>query len=442
MNQPGGGTAFTDTPRSAILRGLRASSLRYRLVAGIMGLTLVVCLIFVVGIHFAFKGAEQRLFNDHIKKEVDAFMEQYAQHPDIIGLPRQSFSIYTYAGSDKSSLPGFLRTLPADASEVSHNDHVYHVITRRTGGKSFYFLFDDSSFERFENFLTTTVVIIAITLCLSAALFGLSIARLIIGPVTDLAVRVGRLHDPGSEVHTQTPKTFDEIEVLENAFNSYQRRIARFLGREQEFSSDASHELRTPLMAVRSAAENLLNERPLDARVQELTTRIIRSCDQMSSVTEALLLLARESAIPADKLEELDVKEYLREQVELMSPMLKARNMTVQINEKADLRLRVYKVGLHIVIGNILKNAVLHSRSDIVRITLDRKSLEVEDFGRGISASEQRRLFDRHSAGAAWNEEKTGIGLSLAKRFCDEFGWFLELASTPSRGTRVRVDFG
>jgi|GEM_PF-694251 len=431
-----------NVPQQAALRRMWAGSLRYRLVAGIMGLTLVVCLIFVVGIHSAFKGAEQRLFNDHIKKEVDFFMEVYARHPDIIGLPQQSFSIYTYARNDRSSLPAFLRKLPADASEVSHDDHVYHVITRHTAEKSFYFLFDDSSFERFENFLTATVVIIAITLCLAAALFGLSIAKLIIGPVTDLAVRVGRLHDPASEVHTDAPSTFDEIEVLENAFNSYQRRIARFLNREQEFSSDASHELRTPLMAVRSAAENLQTERPADERVQELTTRIIRSCDQMSSVTEALLLLARESHIPADKLEELDVKEYLREQVELMSPMLKARNMSVEIKQKADLRLRVYKVGLHIVIGNILKNAVLHSQSDIIRITLDQNSLEVEDFGRGISAVEQSHLFDRHATGGPWNEEKTGIGLSLAKRFCDEFGWFLDLVSTPSRGTRVRVDFG
>lgn len=407
-----------------------------------MGLTLAVCLIFVVGIDFAFNGAEQRLYDDHIKTDVDSFMEQYALHPDIINLPRRNFSVYTYTRENRQTLPAYLRDLTSDDDEVTVGDRAFHVITRHADDETFYFLFDDSSFEKFENSLIASVVVIAITLCLTAALLGLSIAKLIIGPVTDLAVRVGKLEEPGSEVHTDKSGSFNEIEVLESAFNSYQRRIAKFLKREQEFSSDASHELRTPLMAVRSAAENLRHEKTSDPRVQELTGRIIRSCDQMSSIAEALLLLARDSAIPADKLEDVDLKEYLEEQVDQMAPMLKARNMTVEIIEKTRLRLRVYKVGLHIVIGNILKNAVLHSRSGTIHITLNGNSLEVEDFGCGIPQNEQDSLFNRTVNDASWNGEKTGIGLALAKRFCDEFGWFLDLVSTPGEGTRVRVDFG
>ena len=407
-----------------------------------MGLVMAVCLVFAIGLDFAFNGAEQRLFDDHIKKDVDSYMEQYSMAPEIITLPHKDFQVYIYTRDSKSSLPDYLRNLSSDDDEVTVGNRDYHIISRQTGDKSFYFLFDDSSFEKFENTLGFSILAISLTLCISAALLGLSIAKLIIGPATDLAMRVGRLGQSDLEVDPGRHKTFDEMEVLENAFNSYHARIAKFLKREQEFSADASHELRTPLMAIRGAAENLRHERSAEPRIQELVTRIIRSCDQMSAVTEALLLLAREKNIPADKLEVLNVANYLREQLDLLAPLLNMRNIKVEINEQAPLNLRVYKVALHIVIGNILKNAVQHSRSDVIRITMAENSLEVEDFGHGIPATEQGTLFKRSSQRGSGDGENTGIGLSLAKRFCDEFGWWLNLVSSPGHGTRVRVEFG
>lgn len=417
------------------------NSLRYRLVAGIMSLVLVICIIFAWGLSLAFDGAEQRLFGDHIRMDVDSFMEQYSINPDVINLPRRNFQVYVSDKGDKSDLPDFLSNDPAD-EEITVGTHDYHVITRKAGDRSFYFVFDDSSFESFENSIFASEVVIALTLCLAAILLGLSIAKLIIGPVTSLARRVGTLEEPVVDVHTDKVRTFNEIEVLENAFESYQRRIARFLKREQEFSADASHELRTPLMAVRSAAENLRHERDSDSRVQELTSRIIRSCDQMTSVTEALLLLARETAIPEEKLEVVDVGDYLREQIELLGPMLKARHITVEIDEREPLNLRAYKVGLHIVTGNILKNAVQHSCSDRIRITLSDDALEIEDFGRGIPEEVQAGLFERKTRDASGDEGRNGLGLALAKRFCDELGWDLELDSVPGYGTRIRLEFG
>jgi signal transduction histidine kinase len=418
------------------------NSLRYRLVAGIMGLVLVVCLIFTLGLNFSFEGAEQRLFDDHIKKDVDSFMEMYVRDPGIIDLPRENFRVFVFDKNGKTQLPPYLRGLSPGDNEVKVAGHTYHVITRQKADRTLYFLFDDSSFEKFENFMLASVLVIALTLCLTAALLGLSIAKLIIGPVTSLARRVGGLEEPDAAEPVDKLKTFDEIEVLENAFDSYRKRIAKFLKREQEFSSDASHELRTPLMAIRSAAENISLEQPADPRLQELASRIIRSCDQMSAVTEALLLLARESDIPPEKLEVIDVGDYLKEQIDLLKPILNARKISVEVDENRGLSLRAYRVGLHIVIGNILKNAVLHSQSDVIRISLSDHGLEVEDFGCGIPEDELDALFDRDTGGKIWQDEKTGIGLSLVKRFCDEFDWRLELVSMPSHGTRVRVDFG
>ena len=253
------------------------NSLRYRLVAGIMGLVLVVCLIFILGLNFTFEGAEQRLFDDHIKKDVDSFMEMYVRDPGVIDLPRKNFRVFVFDQNSRSTLPPYLRGLSSGDNEVTVAGHTYHVITRQKADRTLYFLFDDSSFEKFENFMLASVLIIALTLCLTAALLGLSIAKLIIVPVTGLARRVGGLEEPDAAMPVDKMKTFDEIEVLENAFDSYRRRIAKFMKREQEFSSDASHELRTPLMAIRSAAENIRHEQPADLRLQELATRIIRA---------------------------------------------------------------------------------------------------------------------------------------------------------------------
>ena len=86
----------------------------------------------------------------------------------------------------------------------------------------------------------------------------------------------------------------DEILVLAGALEDLVTRIVEFTERERHFTRDASHELRTPLTVIRMALDRLNREPDLSEAAMNTLQRIRNSAEDMESLTEAFLLLARE----------------------------------------------------------------------------------------------------------------------------------------------------
>ncbi|MDR2881873.1 MAG: HAMP domain-containing histidine kinase, partial [Azoarcus sp.] len=58
------------------------------------------------------------------------------------------------------------------------------------------------------------------------------------------------------------------------------------------------------------------------------------------------------------------------------------------------------------------------------------------DTGSGIPASDLPHVFDRSYT---TKEDGNGLGLNLAKRICDRFGWRIDIQSEKGKGTRVTL---
>ena len=87
----------------------------------------------------------------------------------------------------------------------------------------------------------------------------------------------------------------DDIQVLSDAIVNLGERLDAFITREHNFTRDASHELRSPLTVINIAADMLLAEQELPAAAKKSVMRIKRAASDMEELTEAFLLLARES---------------------------------------------------------------------------------------------------------------------------------------------------
>ena len=57
-------------------------------------MTFVVCLLFSIGLFFAFEIAEESLFEEHLEADMNTFMSQYAILPEIAEIPRDNFAVY------------------------------------------------------------------------------------------------------------------------------------------------------------------------------------------------------------------------------------------------------------------------------------------------------------------------------------------------------------
>lgn len=420
----------------------QVSSIRRRLVLAAFSLASIVAGIFAIGLYLAFDTAEDKLFDDHIVADVDVYMLAYARDPSYSEVPQPNFTVHIIDDPSNATLPKYLQNVPEGEDEVYIDDVEYELHIRTLGTKTFYFLIDESEFEEFENAIIIAMLTIIIVVIFGSAWAGRVIADRIIAPLTQLSLHVDAMGaGDGREIDLDADADpDDEITHLATAINAYHGRITGLLRREHEFSADVSHELRTPIMAVQGATE-LLAKQSDGEKAQELINRIKRGCFHMTTLTEALLYLARDPESFKDMVEPVSVKRVIDAQIAAVKDVVEKKGITVNVKESADSTINTIPAVIEIVIGNILKNAVKYTNKDVINIFVDNDEVVIQDYGPGIDKSVQATLFDRFNRGQNRNSDGSGIGLALVRRFCEQYGWAIDFRSDQETGTRVAVVF-
>ena len=419
------------------------NSLRHRLVVATLAMVVTVCTIFSTGLYFAFDVAEDKLFDTHLAADVASYMAIYEKDPSLVELPRENFLVYVAPDGDTTQLPSHIGALAVDEDDLLFDGREYHVQIEERGATRFYFLFDESAFESFEEILLFSIILIVFGVIVTAGWLSASLANHIIQPLTDLSNQVAKLDDSNTSVQLNADAPpGDEISTLATAINRYHHRISELLHREREFSSDVSHELRTPLMGIQGAAELLHKKGSSDATLQDLTARVRRGCLQMTTLTEALLYLARDPATFKDMIEPVSVERVVDKQISAVRDVADSKGVTVHVEHSEEAAtVHTIPAVIDIVIGNILKNAVKYTDQKIINVFVTSEEVVIQDYGPGIDKSVQTTLFDRFNRGENRNPDGTGIGLALVRRFCDQYGWAIDFRSEERKGTRVAVAF-
>jgi signal transduction histidine kinase len=417
--------------------------LHHRLVVATMAMVVSVCTIFSFGLYFAFDKAEDELFDTHLAADVASFISIYEKDPSAIDLPRENFLVYAAHNGDTSHLPDYISALGPDEDDLVQGGREYHVQVEDRGNTRFYFLFDESAFESFEEALLFSIVIIVIGVIASAAWLSIGLADRIIQPLTDLSRQVASLDylNASIQLDADVPPD-DEVAMLATAINGYHRRISALLEREREFSSDVSHELRTPLMGIQGAAELIHKRSEGDDAMRELSARVRRGCLQMTTLTEALLYLARDPASFKDMIEPVSVERVVDKQISAVREVAESKGISMHVERAGDVAtVETIPAVIDIVIGNILKNAVKYTDQKMINVFVTAEGVVIQDYGPGIDKAVQETLFDRFNRGENRNPDGTGIGLALVRRFCDQYGWVIDFRSEQTKGTRVAVAF-
>ncbi|MCZ6771780.1 MAG: HAMP domain-containing sensor histidine kinase [Proteobacteria bacterium] len=417
--------------------------LHHRLVVASIAMVMSVCTIFSLGLYFAFDLAEDLLFDTHLAADVASYIAIYEKHPSAIDLPRENFLVYAVRNGDTAHLPDHISALRPDEDDLVFGGREYHVQIEDRGNTRFYFLFDESAFESFEDVLLFSILAIVIGVMASAAWLSVGLANRIIQPLTDLSRQVARLDDSNTSIQLDTDAPpGDEIAMLATAINGYHQRISELLIREREFSSDVSHELRTPLMGIQGAAELIHKRSEGDDAMRELAARVRRGCLQMTTLTEALLYLARDPASFKDMIEPVSVERVVDKQISAVRDVAESKGVSVLVERTGTAAMvDTIPAVIDIVIGNILKNAVKYTDQKIINVFVTPDEVVIQDYGPGIDKTVQSTLFDRFNRGENRNPDGTGIGLALVRRFCDQYGWVIDFRSEETKGTRVAVAF-
>lgn len=210
-----------------------------------------------------------------------------------------------------------------------------------------------------------------------------------------------------------------------------------------EFVTNVSHELRTPMTEILSAVEILSGLGPEELAAREEFSQIaLRGGQRLARLVDDVLELG---GAPLDLAATALPPTFAAAAARLSEPQ-RQRLVIDALPELPPVRGNAER--LTEVWTRLLDNACKFSDAPALVLLRARRDgdgvgVEIVDQGVGIAAADLERVFEPFcQVGRDQLTEKatgTGLGLTLAKNLVERHGGRLTLASTPGRGTTVRV---
>ncbi len=228
--------------------------------------------------------------------------------------------------------------------------------------------------------------------------------------------------------------------------------IEKIHQQQKKFLADAAHELRTPLAVMKTGAEAVLTGPGTGAEYEKLLRESLEEIEQMSTMVNDLLFLARHDSERPKLLVPLDLSVVVLSRLEFMRPYAEKREILLKHSIQGAHRLLGDMTSLRRLVVNLIQNAIEHNRpGGTVSVSLrendGRVEFEVSDTGIGIAAEHLPHIFDRfYKADPARTRlaaEKmgAGLGLSIVREIAEFHGATVDLRSVPDTGTTVTVVF-
>ena len=268
-------------------------------------------------------------------------------------------------------------------------------------------------------------------------------------PVHNLVLSTREITERNLSRRIQVPAAQDELRELSETINAMLARLESAFTRITRFTSDASHELRTPIAVIRTTSEVILERDRSVQQYREMVGQILRESESTSALIEQLLTLARADAdTELLSMEAMDLRRLLEE----LDPASKAlaENRTIHWSVEIPSEPVVVlgdRPHLRRLVLILVDNACRYTAKDgSVRLRLVAQAgeavLEVTDSGIGIPPEDLPHIFDRFyraSNARFFDQDGSGLGLSIAHWIATAHGGTLTAHSTVASGTTMSI---
>jgi signal transduction histidine kinase len=285
-----------------------------------------------------------------------------------------------------------------------------------------------------------------------ALLLGFVLSWSLIGPIQRIDSRLAAIASGNFSGHVDV-RNRDELGALAvnvNRMNDELQRLYKELEtaskHKSEFLANMSHELRTPLNAIIGFSQVLREgiSGEINAKQEEYLDDILTSANHLLALINDVLDLSKVEAGQV----ELQVAPFsLQDALERGVSMVRERATTdgVRVTLHANGGIDVVtgdERRIRQVIFNLLSNAVKFAPAGgLVDVTATQVNGEVRvsvaDTGPGIAAEDLDRIFEefQQTEAGARQQEGTGLGLALSKRFVEMHGGRIWCDSEVGKGS-------
>lgn len=295
-----------------------------------------------------------------------------------------------------------------------------------------------------------TAMLVALLL---AALISLWVIRSISRPVYDLEAGLRAVAGGQFKHRLRTPVSRDdEFGRLATSFDSMATRLAQLDQLKAEFISVASHELKTPINVILGYIE-LLQEGiygNLSDQQREVCDTIASQARNLTRLVRRLLDVSRFEA-GGGKLDyrQISLSRFLDTLQASFSVLAMQRGAEFEVHRAANLpaEVRWDEDRMNEVIGNLLSNAFKFTpRGGRVDLRAESEGsdivMSIADTGAGIPPEQVPHIFQKFFQ--ADNQAKaaaagTGLGLAIAKEIVEAHGGSISVLSDVGRGTTFTI---
>ena len=396
----------------------------------------------LLSVFFAKIVLEEILINQAIKEEAEYFWQQYKK--DNRFLPPDTLNLTGYF--DANLLPDAIKARPATTSGFhSYEEDEYILYITEENQQKLYLLYYRGQVDALVAYYGLVPLAFVLVLLYVSLWFTYRFSKRVISPVSWLANRVNQIDFNSNkpvalDLNDSPIDPDDEITVLAESIVNFGDRLDQFIERERNFTRDASHELRSPLTVIRIAADMLMSEQDLSPAARNSLIKIKRAANDMEDLTEAFLLLARESD-NALSIDEVCINEVVKEELQRAEELNREKNLPIEFVEEGRLCINASDKVLSILLGNLIRNAILYTENGGITVTLTNNAFIIQDSGIGIAKDKLDMIFSPHYRGDNSSPVGYGVGLTIVKRLSDRFNWPLTVNSQPGIGTRIEVTF-
>lgn len=221
---------------------------------------------------------------------------------------------------------------------------------------------------------------------------------------------------------------------------------------KSNFISGVSHELRTPLNAIINFTDmmiedfdEMIDSEDLRKDAKEYLARVLKNSKHLLMLINDILDFSK---LEAGKVEyesaPFSLGEFLKTLYANTESLVGAKpiNYTLEL-PKNEIMLSGDKRRFMQACLNLVSNAIKFTESGFVKISAKEEGnnvyIDIEDSGRGIEASMLEKIFTPFSQVNKY-DKGTGLGLGIAKRYCEDMGMKISVASTLGVGSRFRIE--
>ncbi|TIC91441.1 ATPase/histidine kinase/DNA gyrase B/HSP90 domain protein [Staphylococcus epidermidis FS1] len=218
----------------------------------------------------------------------------------------------------------------------------------------------------------------------------------------------------------------------------------------REFVANVSHELKTPITSIKGFAETLIEGAKNDEQSLDMFLNIIlKESNRIESLVTDLLDLSHIEQQKELEINYMNLSELAINIIDNLQTQAYNKRIKIQSEIEKDVIIEAHENKIAQVITNLLSNAINYSSEDnkvIVRVYRNDNKvyLEIQDYGIGISETDQKRIFERfYRVDKARSRDSggTGLGLSITKHIVEAHNGRIDVKSEPGKGSIFKVLF-